>query len=331
MSLSELSSPEARVRSGSGTHHPSAGPLMCQRAVGRSGELPSLCQHPALEEMGSSLEQEVSKPLGMAMVPCLAQLGGLPSLLTACRATTSLLLPQQGEVFGIPGVAEGPGTIELGAGRKSWGWWRGGGGWWRALYLHGSQQRDQGGSRRHAALHAGSAGARDAPHSAAAGVSPCAAACSGVKHESGASRATQPCEPQALPVVVLLQRVPLVPELPDGLLALSKLLRQPLLLPTPLTQFCFSLPHPRAGSQECLLHPCQLWGRRAWRCHHQCPLGLRAGTLVAWPYLGRGGLAGAAGSGSPHAEPGSPWSPAALAPAPECRCHSAILQRGGWC
>lgn len=63
MSLSELSSPEARVRSGSGTHHPSAGPLMCRRAVGRSGELPSSCQHPAPEEMGSSLEQEVSKPL----------------------------------------------------------------------------------------------------------------------------------------------------------------------------------------------------------------------------------------------------------------------------
>lgn len=73
--------------------------------------------------------------------------------------------------------------------------------------------------------------------------------------------------PQTLPVVVLLQRAPLIPELPDTVLVLSKFLCQPPLLPTPLAQLCFSLPCSGAGSQERLLHPRQLWGQRAWWCH----------------------------------------------------------------
>lgn len=87
-----------------------------------------------------------------------------------------------------------------------------------------------------------------------------------VTHGSSASNVTQSCGPKApmaetLPVVVLLQRAPLVPELPDTLLALSELLHQPPLLPTPLAQLCFSLSCPGAGSQERLLHSCELWGQ----------------------------------------------------------------------
>lgn len=64
--------------------------------------------------------------------------------------------------------------------------------------------------------------------------------------------------PHTLPVVVFLQRAPLISELPDALLALGKLLCQPPLLPAPLAQLCFSLPCPGASSQERLLHPRQL-------------------------------------------------------------------------
>lgn len=60
----------------------------------------------------------------------------------------------------------------------------------------------------------------------------------------------------------------------------------------------------------------------------QCLLGLRLGMLVAQPYLGRGGHAGAAGSGCPRAEPGSPHSAAALALVSGHRHRWAILQRG---
>lgn len=67
--------------------------------------------------------------------------------------------------------------------------------------------------------------------------------------------------PRTSPVVALLQRAPLVPELSDTLLVLGKLLRQPPLLRTPLPQLCFSLPCPGAGGQESLLHSCQLWGQ----------------------------------------------------------------------
>lgn len=93
--------------------------------------------------------------------------------------------------------------------------------------------------------------------------------------------------PQTLPVVVLLKRAPLILELPDIFLALGELLRQPPLLPTPLAQFCFSLPRPGAGSQERLLHPRQLWGWRAWRCHCRPTQPVPSGTQT-WD---AGGLA----------------------------------------
>ena len=64
--------------------------------------------------------------------------------------------------------------------------------------------------------------------------------------------------PRTLPVVVLLQSAPLIPELPDALLALGELLCQPPLVPTPLGQLCFSLPRLGVDSQERVLHPRQL-------------------------------------------------------------------------
>lgn len=63
--------------------------------MGRRKELLNLCQHPAPEEMGSSLEQEVSETLQMAVALCLGLLGSCPPSLPASRATMSLLLPQQ--------------------------------------------------------------------------------------------------------------------------------------------------------------------------------------------------------------------------------------------
>lgn len=143
--------------------------------------------------------------------------------------------------------------------------------------------------------------------------------------------APKPQCPKTLPVVVLLQRAPLVPELPDTLLAFGELLCQPPLLPTPLAQLCFSLPCPGAGSQERLLHPRQLWGQRARRCrrHPTQPVPSETQTWDAGsPNLGRGGHAGAAGSGCPRAEPGSPRSAAALALKSGHRHRWATLQRG---
>lgn len=56
----------------------------------------------------------------------------------------------------------------------------------------------------------------------------------------------------------------------------------------------------------------------------QCPLGLRP-RMLAQPYRGRGGHIGAAGSGFPRAEPGSPCSAAAPGPVSGHRCHWDIL------
>lgn len=147
--------------------------------------------------------------------------------------------------------------------------------------------------------------------------------------------AAQPRRPQTLPVVVLLQSQPLVPQLPDALLVLAELLRQPALLPAPLAQLCFSLPHPGAGGQERLLHPCQLWGHGAHGDVTNTPLSERGdptGTQtprgLSRPYLGRGGRTAASGSGCPRAAPGSPRSAAAPAPAPGRTHRRANLQRG---
>lgn len=188
------------MQEGSGTHQLYAGTSKCQSVV-KKRELLSWCQHPAQEEMGSSLEQDPAEPcrwlwlLGVSLPPCIPRPGaGLPS-------------------------------------------------WAQCWYLHGAQWQGWDGSRRHAAPCAGPAGAGGAPHTAAAGASLCAAACTEVTCRSRASHNAQPCDPQTSPVVVLLQREPLIPQLPDALLVLGELLCQPPMLPTPLAQLSLCLPY----------------------------------------------------------------------------------------
>lgn len=132
----------------------------------------------------------------MATAPCLGWLRGPPSPAASLQghhvppaATTEV-------VFGTAqGLQRHQAPQDREQGRRPAGG-RVGGGWVQVPYLPGSQRRGRGGSRRHAALHAGSAGAGVAPHTAAAGASPCAAACRGVRHRSRASHTTQPCWPQ---------------------------------------------------------------------------------------------------------------------------------------
>lgn len=230
---------------GSSTHHPSAGPPTWQKAVGRRGKLLSLCPHPALGEMGSCLqEEEVFESLLSALALCLG-------LLWACLAA--------GKAIMVPPAAAAGEMCGTTPGLQRW--------------CAGQEPCTCAGLSR---------GAREALIEAQLS-SQCLQEpavlfalllqeCHRVLQPAEGTQ-RQPCHaaplapkpqcimPRTSPVVALLQRAPLVPELSDTLLVLGKLLRQPPLLRTPLPQLCFSLPCPGAGGQESLLHSCQLWGQ----------------------------------------------------------------------
>lgn len=241
--------------------------------------------------------------------------------LPASRATACNLL-SQGKCLGPP---RGCRRAVAGQGCRAW-----------VPYLLVSQRRGQGGSRRRAAPHAGSAGAGAAPHSAAAGASPSAAACRG--------DTWVPCQPPH-PVPW-----PPGPQRPKPYLLLSSCRERR------SSRSCRTLSwHSESSSASLRCFP-RLWPSSASasrareqaatsvsctrassgdREHEgvtttplsQCPPGLSR-RMLARPYLGRGGPVGAAGSGFPRAEPGSPCSAAAPAPVSGHRHHWAVLWRG---
>lgn len=194
-----------------------------------------------------------------------------------------------------------------------------------------SQQRGRGGSHRRAAPHAGSAGAGAAPHSAAAGASPSAAACGGdtwVRCQpcvpvlwpqghnapnltcccppaesaarpgaAGRSPGTRRAPPPASVASHASGPALLQPPVPGS--------RQPAVPPAAV---------PALGTESTPVSPPPQSGSALWDS--------------ARPYLGRAAPAGAAGSGFPRPEPGSPCS--AAAPAPVCGHRHRWAVLWGW-